>query len=127
MKKIYSIVNRPIKTYEKLSGKSMVESAGYIPIKKKIENMIIAGKRLIENRAIMYDFYDDKVDFEERDRSRRKDYTKMDAIDDMKELKQRRIDRIYKQREAQKKALEAKKAEIKEKEAELEGDHSASK
>lgn len=35
---------------------SLVERAGYIPAQARIENMILAGQRLIEHRAQMYDF-----------------------------------------------------------------------
>lgn len=37
------------------SGISLVEKAGYIPAKARIENMIMAGQRLIEHRASLYD------------------------------------------------------------------------
>ena len=37
-------------------GKRLVEKAGYIPAKDRIENMILAGQRLIEHRMSMYDF-----------------------------------------------------------------------
>lgn len=38
------------------SGKSLVEKAGYIPAQARIENMMLAGQRLIEHRQELYDF-----------------------------------------------------------------------
>jgi len=43
--------NRPKSRPEKGGGVSLVETAGYIPAKQKIESMINAGRRLAQNRA----------------------------------------------------------------------------
>ena len=45
---------------EKNLGERITESAGYIPPKRQIEEMILAGKRLSEFRAEMYDYPDAK-------------------------------------------------------------------
>lgn len=47
--------NRPIGIAEKQGGKTQVEVAGYIPAKKRIENMILAGQRLVDYRKATYD------------------------------------------------------------------------
>ena len=45
---------------EKNSGKTQVETAGYIPAQKRIENMILAGQRLVDFRKSQFDFEDHK-------------------------------------------------------------------
>lgn len=58
--KFYSKYSRPPKQHEKGGGKRITESAGYIPAKKQIENIIAAGERLVAYREGMYDFPDGK-------------------------------------------------------------------
>lgn len=41
---------------EEIAGKRITESAGYIPPKTRIEEMIMAGKNLIDYRREKYDF-----------------------------------------------------------------------
>lgn len=41
---------------EKIAGRRITESAGYVPAKTKIEEMIAAGQRLVDYRAENYDF-----------------------------------------------------------------------
>lgn len=41
---------------EKIAGKRITESAGYVPAKIKIEEMMQAGQRLAQYRAENYDF-----------------------------------------------------------------------
>lgn len=48
--------NRKSSPPEINSGKSQTEKAGYIPAKIRIENMMLAGQRLVAHRAEMYDF-----------------------------------------------------------------------
>jgi len=43
------------------SGKRLIEKAGYIPAQKRIENLMLAGKRLVEGRKEQYDF-DGEID-----------------------------------------------------------------
>lgn len=44
------------------SGKTLVETAGYISAQKRIENMILAGQRLVDYRKQQFDFPDGKID-----------------------------------------------------------------
>lgn len=41
--------------FEKNTGKVLVETAGYMPAKTRIENLILAGQRLEAHRKEMYD------------------------------------------------------------------------
>lgn len=60
---------------------SLVERAGYIPAQARIENMILAGQRLIEHRAQMYDFDANKeVDEDFYDPTRSKNFDMADAF-----------------------------------------------
>lgn len=43
--------------YEIVDHTSNVEKQGYIPAKKRIENLILAGQRLVESRNAQYDFH----------------------------------------------------------------------
>jgi len=52
---IYSNAKRPHATPEKNGGKCRVEKAGYIPAKRRIEEMIGAGHRLNAFRKEQYD------------------------------------------------------------------------
>lgn len=62
-------------------GKRLIEKAGYIPAKDRIENMILAGQRLIEHRMSMYDF-DSNKEFDESyyDPTRSKNFDMADAF-----------------------------------------------
>lgn len=48
------------KVYDKTGGEKMVETAGYISAKQRIENMILAGQRLNAYREEMYDINGEK-------------------------------------------------------------------
>lgn len=62
-------------------GKNLVEKAGYIPAQSRIENMILAGQRLVEHRKEMYDFSNDKdIDESFSDPTRSKNYDMADAF-----------------------------------------------
>lgn len=62
-------------------GKNLVEKAGYIPAQARIENMILAGQRLIEHRKEMYDFSDgNDIDETFSDPTRSKNYDMSDAF-----------------------------------------------
>jgi len=62
-------------------GKNLVEKAGYIPAQARIENMILAGQRLIEYRKEMYDFSDgNDIDETFSDPTRSKNYDMSDAF-----------------------------------------------
>lgn len=50
---------RPLTEYEPGGGEVITEQAGYVPAKRKIEEMIYAGKRLVESRREQFDSVDD--------------------------------------------------------------------
>jgi len=54
--KLFTHWRRPPKHPEEMDPLTKTESAGYIPPKKQIENLIEAGRRLQEYRKEMYDF-----------------------------------------------------------------------
>lgn len=65
---------------EKNDGKIIVETAGYIPAEKQIQNLMLAGQRLAAYRAEQYDYPDGKIDINARpDPTRRKDFDYADA------------------------------------------------
>lgn len=73
----YSVQKTPP---ERNSGISMTEKAGYIPAKARIENMMLAGQRLVAHRAEMYDFTDFKqIDESFIDPTRSKNFDMADA------------------------------------------------
>ena len=62
-------------------GKNLVEKAGYIPAQARIENMILAGQRLIEHRKELYDFSDgNDIDETFSDPTRSKNFDMSDAF-----------------------------------------------
>jgi len=62
-------------------GKNLVEKAGYIPAQARIENMILAGQRLVEHRKEMYDFSDgEDIDESFTDPTRSKNFDMADAF-----------------------------------------------
>jgi len=110
--------NRQRINYEKPSGPSRVERAGYIPANVKIESLMAAGKRLVQSRADQYDFQDDKsIDPNFYDPTRRPGFDMADATAMENSLQARIEARIQAQKlkaiemdkEESKKALEAKK------------------
>jgi len=103
--------NRYPRTYEKPSGISRVETAGYIPAKIKIESLINAGKRLIESRQEQYDFPPGtKVTGDEQmDPTRRPGLDRVD-IDVMEKALKDRIDSKVKEK-ADSKLLDLERAE----------------
>jgi len=65
---------------EKNSGKSLVESVGYIPAQKRIENLMTAGQRLKDYRNEQFDFPDEKsIDHDFTDPTRSKNFDMADA------------------------------------------------
>ena len=62
-------------------GKNLVEKSGYISAQARIENMILAGQRLVEYRKEMYDFSDGKdIDESFTDPTRSKNFDMADAF-----------------------------------------------
>lgn len=74
---------------EKNSGKTKVETAGYVSPKRRIEALLNAGMRLQQARKENYDFPDGKIDHNFFDPTRRKDYDMVDAFQDSQNLKAR--------------------------------------
>lgn len=64
---------------EKNSGISPVEKVGYIPAQKRIENLILAGQRLIESRKNQFDFIGNEIDEEFYDPTRDPNFDMADA------------------------------------------------
>ena len=55
----WTAYDRPPVKPEMNKDEKLVETAGYIPAQKRIENMINAGQRLVEYRKSQYDFEDE--------------------------------------------------------------------
>lgn len=79
--KFRSWVNRPVKKFDKIGGKKMVETTGYIPAKVRIERMVQAGQRLKSMDVSNFDTIDPNVDDEDLpiDPSRKPGYDLADA------------------------------------------------
>ena len=65
------------------SGEVMVETAGYIPAKLRIEQIIDAGKRLVEYRKEQFDYNEGEEDMSPDIRTRSKSYDLADASQDL--------------------------------------------
>jgi len=88
--KLWTQWRRPEKTPEVMSSETLTESAGYIPPKVQIENLLEAGKRLVEYRKEQYDFPDDtSVDESLEDPTRRPGYDLADASVQLQNIQQR--------------------------------------
>lgn len=83
--------NRQKSKPEPPSGRSRVETAGYIPAKIKIESFFNAGARLIQSRKEQFDFPPGSEPTDYYDPTRRKDLDRVD-IDIMQNALQARID-----------------------------------
>lgn len=104
----YNLSNR---SYEKPSGPSQVERAGYIPAKARIEALMQAGARLVASRAEMYDYPNSTPDTDFRiDPTRSPNFDMVDA-DIMKESLKSKISAKIKA--DQEKADQAKADQVK--------------
>lgn len=70
--------NRPKSTKESGGRISKVEVAGYVPAKKRIEDMMAAGLRLVASRSTRYDTTDPKAKLIP-DPTRRLDFDRAEA------------------------------------------------
>lgn len=61
------------------SGETLVETAGYISAQKRIENMILAGQRLVDYRKGQFDFPDGQIDESFQDPTRSPNFDLADA------------------------------------------------
>lgn len=75
----YDRVRQPAETN---SGITLVERAGYISAQVRIENLMLAGQRLVQARKEMYDFPDGKIDLNFTDPTRSKNYDLADGFQD---------------------------------------------
>lgn len=57
-----SFVNPPVAVREVNDGPELVETQGYVPAKKQIEDMIYAGERLAAARSEAYDYASQDMD-----------------------------------------------------------------
>lgn len=87
--------NRTPSLPEANCGITQTEKAGYIPAKIRIENMMLAGQRLVAHRAEMYDFGTGVEPDEDYpiDPTRGKNFDLADASMMSQNLEQRRIQR----------------------------------
>lgn len=91
METMYTHWERPNKKpfYEKEDKTTLVEVAGYIPAKQRIENLILAGERLVAWRKEQFDFNDGEIDEDFEDPTRSKNYDIVDAKEDMEAIENR--------------------------------------
>lgn len=94
--------NRPVAVPEVPSQDSMTEQAGYVPAKRKIEDMILAGQRLAETRKAQFD------ETEDLDPTRKPGLDIVEAEYIRKAVSKRLIDQFRAKKKAEKEALEAK-------------------
>lgn len=100
---------------EKNSGVLIVETAGYIPAKVQVEQMIMAGRKLAEYRKEMYDFGPDEPDDGYVDPTRSPNYDMADAHQDAMRV----ADRVRRKKaKADEKAKSETSADLAEKAAE---------
>lgn len=64
---------------EENSGKTLVETAGYMSAQKRIENMILAGQRLVDYRKSQFDFPEGEIDESFEDPTRSPNFDLADA------------------------------------------------
>lgn len=64
------------------SGELKVDVLGYMPAKKRIEDMMLAGQRLRSYKESIHDFPDGKIDLNFTDPTRRPGYDMADAFQD---------------------------------------------
>jgi len=82
------------KMIESRKGKRIVETAGYVSAKQRIESLISAGMRLRAYRVSQFDYPDLKsIDENFNDPTRRKGYDLADATQDKLALEARMNDR----------------------------------
>lgn len=111
------------KVIPKLDPTRITESAGYITAKQRIENMILAGQRLVEYRKGRYDFEADQpVDYNAYDPTRSKNFDMADASMMANELEAKKLEKsahphnIKHKKEDKKEEEEKENSSVKEKE-----------
>lgn len=100
---VFSQRVRPTRAFQPHGGKVLIEKAGYISAKERIENIIAAGARLLQTRAEMYDFKEgEEIDEDFFDPTRSKGYDMADAFQDGLQVSERL-------KKAEREAVEKKK------------------
>lgn len=100
--KIYTKYIRPPKTYESGGRVSQVEVGGYVSMQRRIEDMMLAGQRLVMYRQQQFDApaysgqggvdeYDDGI---QCDPTRRGDYDWVDADRDLAAINSRQKKKV---------------------------------
>lgn len=90
MPEVFDQFNPPPYEGAVMGGETLVEPEGYVPAEKQIENMLLAGERLIAGRRESYDFGPDENVPDDIDiRARRPNYDLADATQDMLEIEGR--------------------------------------
>lgn len=84
--KFYTRFERKRDPAETNNGVRKVETAGYIPAKDRITNMILAGHRLVDSRKEQYDFEQGKEDPDYIPVHRRRAYDPAEATQDLIDL-----------------------------------------
>lgn len=82
-------IERPAGRGIRITGPKVVETAGYIPAKTQIENLMIAGQRLGEYRKEMYSFDAGVPDDGHLDETRNPNFDMADAYQLYQSLKAR--------------------------------------
>lgn len=103
---------RPETKYEPGGGRRLTESAGYLPAKFQIEQMILAGQRLAQARENMFDLKPEDEDGEV-DPTRSGNYDLADASAAAMAIKSRaiRAERALRRKQIEKAAAEKAAAE----------------
>lgn len=105
----YTQWKRPDKVnYEINSGEIRVEKAGYISAQKRIENLILAGQRLVASRSDQYDFAGEPdLDYVDLTRSKNVDIVDVDQATQYLEEKAKKAAQDLKEK-AKKKDVQKK-------------------
>ncbi len=104
--------NRQKTSPEKNSGEILTETAGYIPPKIKIEQLILAGKQLKEFRSHQFDFPDgSEIDESYNDVTRKKNLDLAEASMLLQQSKDSLNEQIKHEKEKKRKLAESKKEE----------------
>lgn len=112
---IYTQTKRPEKKefLEKNSNEIIVEKAGYVTAKQRIEDMINAGRRLVDHRKANYDFKEnEEIDENFDDPTRSPGFDPADASSIMQEIDAKMKaakDEVKKQKDELKKQKEEEK------------------
>lgn len=67
------------KSYEKHDETCITERAGYLTTKQRIENLMVAGQRLVNFRKQQFDFPDGEIDHDFDDPTRNPNFDMSDA------------------------------------------------